>query len=293
VPGILVAMAVAEPIAVFDPGEIRRRELGAFLRSRRERITPEQVGLRTSRRRRTPGLRREEVAQLAGVGVTWYTWLEQGRDINASPQVLAAIARALLFDPQERTHLFTLAGVADETVAEECRVLAPTVQTILDQLEPFPALAVNGRYDLIAFNRIWASGFPDVTSLPSEDRNCLWLMFTAPAWRRVVVDWEEESSRMVARYRAAMAEHVAEPAWKALPSRLRGASREFAEVWDRHDVEAVEPRVKRIKHPLVGLLELDYTYLWLQRGVGTRIVVYTPVDARNRDRLERLRDSFS
>jgi transcriptional regulator with XRE-family HTH domain len=285
-------MAVAEPITVLDPDEIRRDELGAFLRSRRERITPEQVGLRTSRRRRTPGLRREEVAQLAGVGVTWYTWLEQGRDINASPQVLAAIARALLFDPQERTHLFTLAGVADDTVAEECRVLAPTVQTILDQLEPFPALAVNGRYDLIAFNRIWASGFPDVTALPSEDRNCLWLMFMEPAWRKVVVDWEEASSRMVAQYRAAMAEHVAEPAWKALISRLRGASPEFAEVWDRHDVEAPESRVKRVRHPLVGLLKLDYTYLWLQRALGTRIVVYSPADDQTRERLEQLRDTL-
>src|SRR3954453_792246 len=177
----------------------RRQALADFLKTRRARLAPQEVGLPAARRRRTRGLRREEVAQLAGVGVTWYTWLEQGRDINASPQVLAAITRALLFDPQERTHLFTLAGVPDDTVAEECRVLAPTVQVILDQLEPFPALAVNGRYDLIAFNRIWASGFPDVTSLPNEDRNCLWLMFMEPAWRKVVVDWEDASARMVAQ----------------------------------------------------------------------------------------------
>src|SRR6266536_5913419 len=106
-------MAGITTLAELDAEAIRRRELGAFLRSRRERIGPEQVGLRPSRRRRTPGLRREEVAQLAGVGVTWYTWLEQGRDINASAQVLDAIARTLLFDPHERAHLFTLAGAQD------------------------------------------------------------------------------------------------------------------------------------------------------------------------------------
>src|SRR2546429_3824526 len=112
--------------------QLRRRELGAFLRSRRERIHPDQVGLRPSRRRRTPGLRREEVAQLAGVGVTWYTWLEQGRDIRASAQVLDAIAKTLLFDAHERSHLFTLAGAADTLIADDCATLAPPVQLLLD-----------------------------------------------------------------------------------------------------------------------------------------------------------------
>src|SRR5437868_15491768 len=106
-----------------DPDLVRRHELAAFLRSRRERITPEQIGLRPSRRRRTPGLRREEVAQLAGVGVTWYTWLEQGRDINASAQVLDAIAKTLRFDAHERSHLFTLAGATDTTIGDESRAV--------------------------------------------------------------------------------------------------------------------------------------------------------------------------
>src|SRR5215831_10548683 len=105
--------------------DVRRHELGTFLRSRRERVSPEQVGLPPSRRRRTPGLRREEVAQLAGIGITWYTWLEQGRDINASPQVLDAIARTLLFDGHERAHLFTLAGSADATGAGDCQSIPP------------------------------------------------------------------------------------------------------------------------------------------------------------------------
>jgi transcriptional regulator with XRE-family HTH domain len=285
-------MAPVATAAGLDADAIRRHELAAFLRNRRERITPDQVGLRASRRRRTPGLRREEVAQLAGVGVTWYTWLEQGRDIKASPQVLDAIARTLLFDPHERTHLFTLAGAPDTTIRDECQALVPTAQLLLDQLEPFPSCIVNGRYDLLAFNRIWASGFPDLDGVPLEDRNCLWLIFTHPQWRKTVLDWEDATARMVAQYRAAMAEHVAEPAWKALVARLQRVSPEFAAVWERHDVQAPENRVKRMRHPIAGLMRFDYTYLWIGQRLGTRIVTYTPADDETRLRLERLHRSL-
>src|SRR5215510_3967286 len=125
-------------------GQHRRAELAAFLRSRRERISPEQAGLPPGTRRRTPGLRREEVAQLAGVGVTWYTWLEQGRQINASPQVLSAVARTLLLDQAEREHLFRLADLPDAasaagTVSSGCEQVLPEVQEILDTLAPMPA----------------------------------------------------------------------------------------------------------------------------------------------------------
>jgi transcriptional regulator with XRE-family HTH domain len=277
---------VAPPVG--DADAIRRAELGAFLRSRRERLTPEQLGLRSSRRRRTPGLRREEVAQLSGVGVTWYTWLEQGRDIKASPQVLDAIAKTLLFEPHERSHLFTLAGTRDTAAAPDCRALYPTAQLLLDQLEPFPALVVNGRYDLLASNRAWRSAFPGLAGVPVEERNCLWLLFTHADWRRAVVDWEEAAEHMVARFRASMAEHVAEPAWKDLVARLQREAPEFAAFWARHDVQAPETAVKRIRHPDVGLLRFDYTSLWLGRRLGTRMITYTPVDAETRRRLDLL-----
>ncbi len=285
-----MATVSAPPTPAADT--IRRNELGAFLRSRRERIAPEQVGLHRTRRRRTPGLRREEVAQLAGVGVTWYTWLEQGRDIHASAQVLEAIARTLLFDAHERAHLFTLAGAADTAVVDEHDAVQPTVQLLLDRLEPYPAIAVNGRYDLLACNRIWATAAPHVASLPAEDRNLLWLTFTDPAWRRLNLEWDDTAARMVANFRAAMAEHVAEPAWKNLVARLHRGSAEFPAVWARHDVESPEGRVKRLQHPTAGLLRLDFTYLWLDRRLGTRIVVYTPADERTRRRLEDLQRSL-
>ena len=217
-------MAVATELLHTDQDAVRRHELAAFLRSRRERITPEQVGLRYSRRRRTPGLRREEVAQLAGVGVTWYTWIEQGRDVNASAQVLDAISRTLLFDPQERSHLFTLAGATDTTIEADTTSLPPATRLLLDRLEPFPGVVVNGRYDILAWNRIWASAFPMLDDLPAEDRNALWLIFTHPHWKRLLPDWDDAASRMVAQFRVSMAEHVAEPAWKALVARLQRAS---------------------------------------------------------------------
>jgi transcriptional regulator with XRE-family HTH domain len=273
--------------------DLRRRELGAFLRNRRERLRPEQVGLRPTRRRRTPGLRREEVAQLAGVGVTWYTWLEQGRDINASAQVLDAIARTLQFDPHEHSHLFTLAGLVRTTIADQCLELCPTAQPLIDQLEPYPAVVLNDRLDLLAYNRVYASFFEDIEAIGIEDRNVLWLAFTHPAWREAIVDWDDVVGRMVAEYRAGMAEHLDEPAWKLLVARLHKASREFTAMWERHDVQGVESRTKRAMHPTAGLLSLDYTNLWLGQRLGTRIVAFTPADDETRRRLESLYETFA
>src|SRR5690348_1821811 len=149
-------------------GHQRRAELAAFLRSRRERITPEQAGLPPGSRRRIPGLRREEVAQLSGVGVTWYTWLEQGRQINASPQVLGAVARTLLLDQAEREHLFRLADLPDTATAANgatagCEQMLPEVQEILDALAPMPACVLNERFDLLAWNAPYQALWPGVT----------------------------------------------------------------------------------------------------------------------------------
>jgi transcriptional regulator with XRE-family HTH domain len=276
------------PIAPGQLAEGRRQELAGFLRSRRERIAPEQVGLPPASRRRTPGLRREEVATLAGVGVTWYTWLEQGRDINASPQVLDAVARTLLLDPHERDHLFRLADTADNSGQSECTTLSPTAQLLLDQLEPFPACIRNARYDVLALNEAYDDLIGPLRHLPFEERNSLWRMFTNPATRAAMLDWEEGTRRMVAEYRAAMAEHVAEPAWKCLVSRLTKASPEFTELWDRHEVASPENLTKRYLHPEVGLLKLNYTHLWLGQRLGTRMTTYTPADEETDAKLRAL-----
>ena len=217
--------------------------MSSFLRSRRERISPEQAGLPATGRRRTPGLRREEVAQLAGVGVTWYTWLEQGRDINVSEQVLAAIAGTLRLDPYERVHLYTLAGHPEPPMDRDSRAVPGAMAVMMRQLEPIPAAVINARFDLLAYNRTYERMVGGLEHLPFEDRNQLLLVFTSPRWRTATVDWED-----------------------------------FERLWDQHDVRAPENFTKRYLHPEAGLLTLDYTQLWFGERSEIKLTTYTPVD---------------
>ena len=261
-----------------DPDGLRRLELAAFLRSRRERLGPDQLGLPLVGRRRTPGLRREEVAAHAGVGVTWYTWLEQARDIRVSEQVLDAIARTLLLDPHERGHLFTLAGSPLAQIGPDCMPISDQVRLLLDKLHPYPACVTNGRYDLLAYNSAYRVLVGDLDLVPFDQRNTLWLAFTSPTMRAALPDWDEAVRRMVGQYRAAMADHVVEPAWKCLIKRLQEAAPEFAAMWQRHDIAAPENLTKRFSHPQLGALRFGYTNLWLAQRIGVRLVTYTPAD---------------
>lgn len=261
-----------------DAALLRRRELASFLRSRRERLTPDQLGLPDYGRRRTPGLRREEVAQHAGVGVTWYTWLEQARDINVSEQVLDAIARTLMLDPHERGHLFTLAGSPLAEIGPDCMPVSDQVRLLLDRLAPYPAAVTNGRYDLLAYNQAYRGLVGDLDAVPFDQRNTMWLAFTSPTMRAALPDWGPATRRMVAQYRAAMADHVGEPAWKCQVKRLLEASQEFSVLWQRHDIAAPENLTKRFDHPDLGRLQFCYTNLWLSPRTGVRMVSYTPAD---------------
>ncbi|WP_330267048.1 helix-turn-helix transcriptional regulator [Streptomyces griseorubiginosus] len=282
-----MAQETAVPAPV-SPAEIRRHELAAFLRHRREHITPEQVGLPRGARRRTPGLRREEVAHLSAVGVTWYTWLEQARDIQVSVQVLDALARALLLDPVERAHLFQLAGAVDPTPATVCPSITPGLRLVLDQLGPIPACVSNSRYDILAYNRTYGLLLCDLDAVPPEDRNAMLLSYTHEEWRSSIVHLKDTQRLMAARFRAGMAGHLAEPAWKTLLKRLRCESAEFREVWDRHEVGASRPRRKEFRNRYVGLIAVDHTDLWLSPETGSRMVTYAPADEESRLRLEKL-----
>lgn len=269
--------------------EIRRHELATFLRSRRERITPEQVQLPRGRRRRTPGLRREEVAQLSAVGVTWYTWLEQARDIQVSEQVLDALARTLQLDSSERAHLFQLAGAVDPSPAAQCAVITPALRQILTQLEPVPACIQNSRYDILAYNRTYARlMMGNLDTIPPADRNCMILAYTNAEWRRSIVLLDETMRLMAARLRVSMAGHLGEPAWKMLLKRLRSESAEFREIWDRYEVVGTRGKTKKFVNPYVGLVTVDHTDLWLAPDLGARMVTYAPSDEESRERLEKL-----
>jgi transcriptional regulator with XRE-family HTH domain len=275
-----------EDVAPAD--DVRRGELADFLRRRREAIGPEQVGLPVGGRRRTPGLRREEVAQVAGVGVTWYTWLEQARDIRVSENVLDALARALLLDAHERAHLFTLAGAPSAAAVLESDTLEPAVTLLLERFGTYPAAVVNGRYDILAFNPSYAALIGDIAALPFDQRNVLWLLFTSDRMRRVCVDWEHASRRMVAQFRASHADHMSEPAWRSLVKRLQDASPTFREYWDEHNVAATVNAVKQFRHPELGLLRFKSTNMWLTQRVGNRLLVYTPADSATESVYPRL-----
>jgi transcriptional regulator with XRE-family HTH domain len=264
-----------------------RTELAAFLRSRRARITPSDVGLPPGLRRRTPGLRREEVAQLAGVGVTWYTWLEQGRPINASPQILDAVARTLRLDSAERAHLYRLSGVSPEApvAAAEERV-EPSVRAVLAGLATMPAAILNSRYDLLAHNAAYAAMWPNVTGVAPGERNLMWSSCVTPGCCSSFVNRDTELPQMVATFRAAFARHVGEPEWTGLIRRLSAASPEFARRWGAHDVAHPATRTKVFRHAAVGEVSFAVTNFEVVSTPEARMAVYTPVDGPSRERMD-------
>ncbi|KIF78733.1 XRE family transcriptional regulator [Streptomyces sp. 150FB] len=261
----------------------------AFLRSRRARVTPADVGMAPGLRRRTPGLRREEVAQLSGVGVTWYTWLEQGRPINASAQVLDAIARTLRLDGPERQHLYHLAEVPQgpdpQADAEGSEGVGPEIQGIIDALEPNPAVVYNERYDILATNGGYDSLFSPRAERSSCPRNALWTLFHMPECDYPLVHPERELPMMVATMRSAYGRHVGEPVWESFIQRLSAASTAFAELWEGGDVVQPGPRVKAFQHPAVGEIGMTSVSLAVNGMPGCRIVVYTPSGDESRRRV--------
>ncbi|MFF5210954.1 helix-turn-helix transcriptional regulator [Streptosporangium sp. NPDC000396] len=267
----------------------RRAELASFLRSRRDRITPDAVGLPPGLRRRTPGLRREEVAMLAGVGVTWYTWLEQGRPINVSVQVLDAISRTLELDEAEREHLYRLADVPTVPQPDVCGQLEPETQLILDHLDPLPAAVYNGRYDLLAWNGTYSALFPGLTSEPPATRNALWQIFAVGQCCSPVVNRAEELPQMVATLRAGFGRHLGEPAWTDFVRRLSAVSPEFASMWATHDVARPGSRMKIFQHSAAGQVRTISTSMALASPPETRLVIYTPLDDESRERISWIR----
>lgn len=265
----------------------RRTELASFLRSRRDRITPSDVGIPPGLRRRTPGLRREEVAQLSGVSVTWYTWLEQGRPIKVSDQILNAIARTLRLNDAERDHLYHLADVPVTPVTANAAPITPTVQSILDSMTGFPAAALNSRWDLLGWNASCAALWPGLTG-PESSRNVLWELFVTPEDRRCFVNRTTGLPHMVASFRAAFGQHLDDPNWTELIHGLAAASPEFAHLWATHDVSAPPTQTMTYRHAAVGELSFTLTRLDIAATADTYLTVWTPVDDESRHRMDRL-----
>ena len=277
--------------------EQRRSELGQFLKARRARLSPEDVGMPPGTRRRTPGLRREEVALLAGVGVTWYTWLEQGRQINASTQVLDAVARTLRLDRAERWHLYRLAEAmplrAQGGTKGHSMAVPDAVREIVTSLDPLPVSLVNSRFDILMSNDASEELFWEWHSLPCIHKNQLWCCITEPTARDKFPRYDTHVRYLVARLRSAYSRHIGEPDWEEDIRRLAGLSREFADLWARHEVAESTPHVLTYDHPRAGTVSFTVTELELPSMPEARLVVYTPDNAETREHLPLTRRTSS
>lgn len=258
-------------------GSRRREELADFLRKRRASLRPEDLGLPGGGRRRTPGLRREEVAQLAGVGTTWYTWLEQGRDVRASLDVLEALALALRLTPAERVHLILL-GRAEEAPA--CKApterVSTTLRRLVENLGPNPAYILGRRWDYLAWNRAATALFGDFGAVPRATRNHVWLTFMDPARREMFTDWGPTARLIVAKFRADSARHLGDPSFEELIHALRRSSPEFCQAWKRHEVARSGEGRKELRHPQAGMLVFEHAAFHATEAPEQRLILYSP-----------------
>jgi transcriptional regulator with XRE-family HTH domain len=283
------AETAAKPSVLRD-GERRRAQLSEFLRIRREAIEPHEVGLPGGGRRRTPGLRREEVAQLAGVGTTWYTWLEQGRDVRASRSVLEAIADALRMTPAERSHLIVL-GRGEEIVAGRAprEQASQTLVRLIENLGSSPACILGRRWDFLTWNDAYAVVFGDPLQLAPERRNMIWATFAEPARRTLFKDWTEGAQQVVARFRADSARHVGDPEFDELIEELKRGSADFNRWWKRHEVVRSGIGRKLLAHPVAGEMAFEHAVFKLEESPEQRLVLYTPLsDDETAEKVQRL-----
>lgn len=274
------------------PPEGQLQELGAFLRARRAAVRPEDVGLPQGvNHRRTPGLRREELAQLAGISVSWYTRLEQGKDVQPSAKAVARVAQALQLTAAQREYLLALARRdplgAQPAPAEPVSV---TMRDVLDAQGGNPAYLIDARLNLLAWNQAAISVFgfaEDLAAAPAEERNLLWLIFTDDA-RTWLVDRERHAKLLLAQFRDASRHQVNEPWFGQFVQQLQQRSPEFARWWSQYDVERVQETEKVIDHPTVGRLTLRQTVLQVvDDRTGLYLILYTP--APETDTAEKLR----
>ena len=265
-------------------------ELSALLRTRRAALQPEDVGIPAGRRRRTPGLRREEVAQLAAISPTYYALLERGRANRPSRQVTDALATALRLSTTEREYLHALtSGSANGASASsrEPEVLAHGIAELVDRLDPHPTYVTGRRWDVLAANRAARLLWTDWTEIPEPDRNMLWWTFTAPEARSVLVEWEHEAAVLLGRFRAAAAHHLGDPDFAELIERLQAASPQARAWWGNHEVAPVGGGTKRLRHSVLGEVTMSHVVLQVAEEPEQKLVTFTP-SAHDTERIAAL-----
>jgi transcriptional regulator with XRE-family HTH domain len=273
----------------------RRRAIADFLKTRRMRRQPEELGLPRGRRRRTPGLRREEVAAAAGVSAEWYTWLEQAREVRPSAQVLTRIGAALRLEPNENRHLLTLGGYAVPASGSDSPPsvsVSLRLQRLIDQIEYGPAWVFGERWDIVAWNRAASVIHGDLATLQGIERNALYQLFLGDRMRSILVDWEAHGRKCVAKLWVAYASRVDDPWFNELVTLLRTRSEEFERWWNENDVGGMSQEgVKHYEHPEAGRLVFDYSVLEVldERMSSLRLVAYVPAPGTGtREKMEAL-----
>ena len=270
------------PPPAAEAASARRAELADFLRSRRAAVDPATLGIEVGSRRRTPGLRREEVAQRAGVGLSWYTWLEQGRDVTPSAHVLQALGRALDLTPTELDHLYVLAGAGGPRPPEP--VVDEATLALVEALSPYIAYVLDPCFDVVAHNRPTELIMPGLVTAPPGRRNLLrWLFAPETGWRERA--WEATARANLRDFRAEYARHPADPRYATLVAELSAASAHFRDWWAAHDVQALEPTHKHIPHPTLGTLHLLQSQSRPTHQPALRLRILVPADPTTRATL--------
>ncbi|MFF7401751.1 helix-turn-helix transcriptional regulator [Streptomyces murinus] len=267
------------------PHGFPHRELGAFLRSRRERLAPHTLGLPAAPGRRTPGLRRAEVAERAGISLSWYTWLEQGR-VRTSPQVLRAVARALRLDEAETAHVLSFTA-EDRPPADPPTFVSRNLLTLVQSMAPHPAVVLDPHWDLLAWNTSYAALLTDPARLHPKERNLLWLVFRWPPARTLLADWPREARALLGQFRSRAARRPDDPRFTELLGRLLtdpDAARWYAD----RETTAFQPSVRRFHHPAAGELRLRYVKLAAVDEPGHHLLTYLPDDPASHDALRHL-----
>ncbi|MDB5814836.1 MAG: DNA-binding protein [Rhodocyclales bacterium] len=261
--------------------DARRKELGDFLQVLRQRSAPQAFGFPAGSRRRTQGLRREEVAQLAGISPTWYTWLEQGREVNVSGDVLTRLARALQLTRSERAYLFEMAGRRDSEESEPVDDAAPAALIALLNDIGIPAYIMGRYWDVLSWNKPAATLFTGWLDLPQERTpNLLRFVFLEPLARTLIVDWETRARRITAEFRADSRTRLEEPALQKLVEELSQASPEFVRFWKQHDVLERQGGQRDFRHPKRGLISYQQVTLHPVEQDQLKLVMLKPIELK-------------
>ncbi|MCY9512980.1 helix-turn-helix transcriptional regulator [Paenibacillus apiarius] len=257
----------------------RLQMLSDFLKSQRAKILPQSVGLPEGTRRRTPGLRREEVAQLAGVSTTWYTWLEQGRDIKVSSSVLDNVAAALQLTVDERKYLYALAlegGAGANARQEEEAQISPALQRILQELQHCPTIISDRRCHIVGWNQAASHVFLDFTLIPPEERNMIRLLFTRKEFKSLAVNWEHFVKGFLSIFRAYYGQYVEDGWYDRFLEEMKEAHPDFHHLWNQSQVSSAPEVVIEFRHAKAGKMLFHLTSLQVQGSADLRCSIYTP-----------------